>query len=336
MKIQENISLKKYNTFGIDVNAERFIEINSIDQLSELFSSNLLNNVFVVGGGSNMLLTRDIKELVVKMNILGKSIYSEKNNKVIVKSSAGEDWPEFVLWTIEKGLSGLENLSKIPGNVGTSPIQNIGAYGVEVKDTFLKLDALEIATGKIKTIYKNECNFGYRESIFKTSKKGKFIIVNVYFELEKNGEINTTYGAINTKLSEKGITNPTAKDVSDSIIEIRSCKLPDPNKIGNSGSFFKNPVISASEFSVLKEQYADIPSYVIDEDNIKVPAGWLIDKLGWKGYRIGDAGVHENQALVLVNYGNATGNNILNLAKEIQIDIKLKFGILLEIEVNIV
>ena len=336
MIIQNNISLKPYNTFGLEAIAKQFVEITDTKQLFDLQSEGLLNDVFIIGFGSNMLLTSDINKLVVKISSKGREIISEKNNKVIVKSSAGEDWPEFVLWSIDKGLFGLENLSKIPGNVGTSPIQNIGAYGTEIKDTFYKLEAFEISTGETKTFYNADCNFGYRESVFKKEEKGKYIITNVYFELEKQGELNINYGAINAKLEDKGITNPTPKDVSDCIIEIRTSKLPDPKEIGNSGSFFKNPVISAKAFSVIKQKYTDAPSYTLKNGDEKVPAGWLIEKSGWKGYRKGDTGVHENQALVLVNYGNATGKEILDLANEIRSDISYKFEIDLEIEVNVI
>ena len=336
MNIQENISLKPYNTFGIDVNAKQFVEIIDSTELLDLYSENLLNNIFVIGYGSNMLLTADIDKLVVKISSKGKEIVSEENNKVIVKASAGEDWPEFVLWSIDQGLYGLENLSKIPGNVGTSPIQNIGAYGTEIKDTFYKLEALEVASGKIKTFYKSDCNFGYRESIFKKEEKGNYIITNVYFELEKQGVLNISYGAIKVMLEKKGIANPTPKNVSDCVIEIRTSKLPDPKEVGNSGSFFKNPVISSEAFRLIKQKYPDAPSYTLENGYEKVPAGWLIEKSGWKGYRKGDAGVHKNQALVLVNYGNASGKDILDLANEIRSDISDKFGVDLEIEVNII
>ena len=336
MNIQKNISLKPYNTFGIDVNAKQFVEITDSKQLLELYSKDLLNDIFVVGFGSNMLLTSDIDMLVVKISSKGKEIVSEENNKVIVKASAGEDWPEFVLWSIDKGLYGLENLSKIPGNVGTSPIQNIGAYGTEIKDTFYKLDAFEIATGETKTFYNSDCNFGYRESIFKKEEKGNYIITDVYFELEKQGVLNISYGAIKVMLEKKGIANPTPKNVSDCVIEIRTSKLPDPKEVGNSGSFFKNPVISSEAFRLIKQKYPDAPSYTLENGYEKVPAGWLIEKLGWKGYRKGDAGVHKNQALVLVNYGNASGKDILDLANEIRSDIFDKFGVDLEIEVNII
>lgn len=336
MNIQENISLKPYNTFGIDVNAKQFVEISNFKQLLELYTEGLLNNILVIGYGSNMLLTSDIDKLVVKISTKGKEIISEENNRVIVKSDAGEDWTEFVLWSIDQGLYGLENLSKIPGNVGTSPIQNIGAYGTEIKDTLYKLEAFEIATGKTKTFYNSDCNFAYRESIFKKEEKGNYIITSVYFELKKQGNLNINYGAIKAMLDEKEIKNPTPKDVSDCVIKIRTSKLPDPKEIGNSGSFFKNPVISAEEFRLIKQEYPDAPSYTLDNGNKKVPAGWLIEKSGWKGYIKGDAGVHKNQALVLVNYGNASGKDILNLASDIRDDIYNKFGINLEIEVNVI
>ncbi|MCK5906982.1 MAG: UDP-N-acetylmuramate dehydrogenase, partial [Flavobacteriales bacterium] len=291
MNIQKNISLKPYNTFGIEAIAKQFVEITESKELLDLYSEDLLKDIFVIGFGSNMLLTSDVNKLVVKISSKGKEIISEENNKVIVKASAGEDWPDFVLWSIDQGLYGLENLSKIPGNVGTSPIQNIGAYGTEIKDAFYKLEAFEIATGETKTFYNSDCNFGYRESIFKKEEKGNYIITNVYFELKKQGELNINYGAIKIKLEEKEITNPTPKDVSGCVIEIRTSKLPDPKEIGNSGSFFKNPVISADDFRLIKQEYPDAPSYTLENGNEKVPAGWLIEKSGWKGYRKGDAGV---------------------------------------------
>ena len=337
MLIKENISLLPYNTFGINVIAKKFVEINSIDEIYELENNNLLKNIFVIGGGSNMLLTKNIDKLVLKLNLKGKDIINcEENNTKIVKASASEDWPSFVLWSIDNGLNGLENLSKIPGNVGTSPIQNIGAYGTEVKDYFYKLEAFEISTGKIKTFYKQECEFGYRESIFKNSAKNEFIILDVFFKLKTSTHLNINYGIIKNKLSEKNISNPTAKDVSNCIIEIRESKLPDPKNIGNSGSFFKNPVIEKEKLDELLLKHSDIPFYSQDNNLAKIPAGWLIEKLGWKGYRKGDAGVHENQALVLVNYGNASGLEILHLSKKIISSIEVNFGITLEIEVNII
>lgn len=333
MKIQQNISLKQYNTFGIDAIAKRFVSVNSIKDLKEVIAQE--KDIFLLGGGSNMLLTSDIEKLVVHLNIKGIIVNDTEKDFVFVTAEAGEDWHQFVLWCISQNYGGLENLSLIPGNVGTSPIQNIGAYGVEIKDTFQQLEALEISTGKIKTFKKEECNFGYRNSVFKNELKSKYIIVSVTFKLSKNNHIlNTSYGAINTFLED--LKSPTIKDVSNAVINIRESKLPDPKKIGNSGSFFKNPVISKDEFILLKEKYPEIPYYIVSENCIKIPAGWLIEQSGFKGKRFGDAGVHTKQALVLVNYNNATGSEIFELAKKIQKKIKEMFNINLDIEVNII
>ncbi|MDY0779714.1 UDP-N-acetylmuramate dehydrogenase [Tenacibaculum sp. IB213877] len=335
MNIQENISLKNYNTFGIDVNAKRFVSIESVYELQQLLKKE--KDVFLVSGGSNMLLTSDIEKLVVHINIQGISIDKEDENHVYLTVNAGENWHDFVLWTISQDYGGIENLSLIPGNVGTCPIQNIGAYGVEVKDVITKVEAIEIESRKLVSFSNKECDFGYRNSIFKNEAKGKYIITSVSFQLtKKNHQLNTYYGAIETELASKNITNPTIKDVSDAVIAIRQSKLPDPKEIGNSGSFFKNPVISQKHFNKLQEEYSDIPSYKVSETEVKVPAGWLIEKSGFKGKRFGDYGVHEKQALVLVNYGNASGKEIYQLAQKIQRTIKEKFGIDLEIEVNVI
>jgi UDP-N-acetylmuramate dehydrogenase len=333
LKIQQNISLKNYNTFGIDAFAKQFIEVNSIQELKEITSKE--KDVFLLGGGSNMLLTSNIEKLVVHLNLKGIIVSDTNKNSVFVTAEAGENWHEFVLWCISQNYGGLENLSLIPGNVGTSPIQNIGAYGIEIKDSFHQLEALEIETGKIKTFKKEDCNFGYRNSVFKNELKGKFIIINVTFKLTKeNHNTNTSYGAITALLSS--IEKPTIKDISNTIISIRESKLPDPKEIGNSGSFFKNPVIDLNLFQKLQKKYPSIPNYIISENEIKIPAGWLIEQCGFKGKRFGDAGVHKNQALVLVNYNNATGKEIYELAQKIQQTVKDTFGIPLEIEVNII
>lgn len=333
MNIQHNISLKEYNTFGIDVYAKQFISINSVKKLVEII--NLNNDIFLIGGGSNMLLTSDIEKLVIHLNLKGIIVNDTEKDIVYVTAEAGENWNEFVLWCISQNYGGLENLSLIPGNVGTSPIQNIGAYGVEIKDTFYQLEALEIKTGKTKIFTKDECNFGYRNSIFKNELKGKYIIVNVTFKLTKNNHIlNTSYGAISAIIQNK--KTPTIKDVSDAVIAIRQSKLPNPKEIGNSGSFFKNPVISKKHFNILKENYPEIPHYIVNNNEIKIPAGWLIEQCGFKGKRFGDAGVHSKQALVLVNYGNATGKEILNLSKKIQQKVTKIFNIEIEIEVNVI
>ena len=333
MKIQQNISLKQYNTFGINAIAKRFVSVNSLKELTAIIA--LEKDVFLLGGGSNMLLTSDIEKLVLHLNLKGIIVNDTEKDSVFVTAETGEDWHQFVLWCISQNYGGLENLSLIPGNVGTSPIQNIGAYGVEIKDTFQQLEAIEVATGNVKTFSKEECNFGYRNSIFKNELKGKYIIVSVTFKLTKNNHIlNTSYGAINTFL--EGVKNPTIKTISDAVISIRQSKLPDPKEIGNSGSFFKNPIISKGEFIILKEKHPEIPHYIISENCIKIPAGWLIEQSGFKGKRYGDAGVHHKQALVLVNYNNATGKEIIELAKKIQKKIKSMFNINLDIEVNII
>ena len=335
MNIQENISLKEYNTFGIDVNAKRFVSVNSVYQLQQLLKAE--KNVFLISGGSNILLTKDIDKLVVHIDFKGISIDKEDDDFVYLTVNAGENWHDFVLFCVAQNYGGLENLALIPGNVGTCPIQNIGAYGVEVKDTITKLEAVNLETTKLESFSNEDCNFGYRNSIFKNSVKGKYIITSVAFKLTKRNHIlNTSYGAIETELASKQLTKPTLKDISDAVIAIRKSKLPDPKEIGNSGSFFKNPVISKAHFLELQKEYPNIPSYTISEDEIKVPAGWLIETAGFKGKRFGNYGVHEKQALVLVNYGNASGKEIYALAQKIQKEILNLFKIDLEIEVNII
>ena len=335
MAILENISLKPYNTFGITSYAKRFVAIESVYQLQQLLQHE--QDLFLISGGSNMLLTKDINKLVTLINIKGISIDRELEDVVYLTVNAGENWHEFVLWCISQNFGGLENLSLIPGNVGTCPIQNIGAYGVEVKDTITKVEAIEIKTGKRVTFSTAECQFGYRDSIFKNEAKDLFILTAVSFKLtKKKHQLNTSYGAIEAALAAQDILHPTLQDISNAVIAIRNSKLPDPKEIGNSGSFFKNPVIAKAQFLELQQRYASIPSYPISEKAIKVPAGWLVEQSGFKGKRFGDAGVHEKQALVLVNYGNATGAQILDLANKIQQTVFEKFGISLEIEVNII
>ncbi|GAA4111995.1 UDP-N-acetylmuramate dehydrogenase [Aquimarina addita] len=337
MKTEYQKSLKAYNTFGIDVIASEFNTITSEAELINVLSSSRSQEIFVLSGGSNMLLTKNLDKLVVHIAIKGISTELESDTTVLVTANAGENWHEFVQFCIQHNYGGLENLSLIPGYVGSAPIQNIGAYGTELKDTFVSCEALDIQSGN-KVIFSNaDCNFGYRNSIFKNEVKGKYIISKVTFRLTtQNHILNTQYGAIEKALTDKNIINPTIKDIADTVIGIRKSKLPDPSEIGNSGSFFKNPVISAQAFSVLQASYPDIPSYKIDKETIKVPAGWLIEQCGFKGKRWGDAGVHAKQALVLVNYNNATGNELLELSKKIQKTILEKFNITLEIEVNII
>lgn len=337
MTILENISLKPFNTFGIEVFAKQFVNITSAEELLTVLHSKQFPNKFILGGGSNMLLTKDVDALVLHINNKGRKVIKEEEDYVYVKIEAGENWHEFVLWCIDNNFGGIENLSLIPGNVGTAPIQNIGAYGVELKDVFYECEAVNINNQTITSFSKKDCNFGYRNSIFKQEEKGNYIITNVTFKLTKsNHMLNTSYGAILSELKNNNITNPTIKDVSNAVINIRQSKLPDPKEIGNSGSFFKNPVISKSHFKQLQDNFTEIPSYKVSESEIKVPAGWLIEKAGFKGKRFGDYGVHKNQALVLVNYGTAKGEDILKLSKLIQGTIKRVFNINLEAEVNII
>lgn len=336
MNISHNISLKNYNTFGIDVTAKKFISISNSNELYELLQIEN-ENLFILGGGSNMLLTKNIEqELVVHVNIKGKKVIHEDEKNVWIKASAGENWHELILWSINNDYGGLENMSLIPGNVGTAPIQNIGAYGRELKDNFIECEALEIATGATKIFNKKECEFDYRNSIFKNKLKGKFIITSVTFKLTKKEHIlNTKYGAIENELSNNKIIKPTIKDISNAIIAIRKSKLPDPEKLGNSGSFFKNPIIQKKAFDEFISKFPDAPSYKVSDNEIKIPAGWLIEQSGFKGKQFGDAGVHKKQALVLVNYGNASGKEILDLAMNIKHEVFKKFKIEINPEVNI-
>lgn len=334
--LKQMYSLKAYNTFGIDVKAKEFISVYSLSELQSVLEKYQHEEIFVLGGGSNMLLTQDIQKPVVHINLKGIQIIKQDENHVWVEAQAGENWHQFVLWTLENDFGGIENLSLIPGNIGSAPIQNIGAYGVELKDVFDSCKAINIKTQEIKTFTKQECNFGYRESIFKSAKKGKYIILSVTLKLtKKNHRISTSYGVITNELEKMGITNPTIQDVSKAVISIRQSKLPDPKEIGNSGSFFKNPVVSRNVFEKVQIKFPEMPFYKVSEDEIKIPAGWLIETAGFKGKRFGDTGVHEKQALVLVNYGNATGKEIYNLAKTIQKTIFNKFGIEIEMEVNV-
>ena len=335
MNIIQNQSLKNYNTFGIDTNAQQFVSVNSISELKDILSNN--KEIFILGGGSNMLLTQDISKLVVHINLKGREIVEENDDFVIVKAQAGENWHEFVLWCIDQNFGGIENLSLIPGNVGTTPIQNIGAYGVEIKDTMFSCEALNKKTLAIETFTNAQCRFEYRESVFKNELKDQYIITSVSFKLSKrNHNVSTTYGAIETELVQQNIKNPTLKDVSNAVIAIRQSKLPDPKELGNSGSFFKNPIVSNEIYEKAKALHPEMPHYVVSETHVKVPAGWLIEQAGFKGKRFGDAGVHKNQALVLVNYGTATGAEIVALSKNIQQTILEQFGIAIEAEVNII
>jgi len=335
MLTQKNISLKPFNTFGIDVIAKEFVAVASIKELVKVLDTNP-TDILVLGGGSNMLLTKAVEALVLHVNLKGITEISKSENSVRIQVAAGENWHELVCWCLDKNYGGLENLSLIPGNVGTAPIQNIGAYGVELKDSFISCEALNIHTKTLKTFSKDDCDFGYRNSIFKQALKGQYIITSVVFELSsKNHHLKTNYGAIETELNRSGIDQPTIQDVSKAVISIRNSKLPDPKVIGNSGSFFKNPIISLSKFEELQTQFPQMPSYKVSEDAIKIPAGWLIETSGFKGKTFTNYGVHSKQALVLVNHGGANGTDILNLSLQIQNAIKFIFDIDLETEVNI-
>lgn len=333
--IQKNVSLKPYNTFGIDVQAEYFSTFSSIPELRQILAENNSLPLLVLGGGSNLLLTKDFQGLVLKNELTGIEVISEDADTIVVRAGAGEIWHQFVLYCIDNGYGGVENLSLIPGSVGASPMQNIGAYGTEIKDVFESLEAFEIATGEIHAFDKEACAFGYRESVFKRALKGRYIITSVAFRLQKNPQVNTTYGAIDAELQAQGISNPDIRDVSNAVIAIRSSKLPDPKKIGNAGSFFKNPVVDQAIYDEILKQYPHAPAYPASPGSVKLPAGWLIETAGWKGKTIGNYGVHTYQALVLVNYGGATGNSIYQLSSDILADIEAKFGVQLEREVNI-
>lgn len=335
MTILKDISLKTYNTFGLDCIAKHFISIHDIKTLKTAIQEQK-NNYMLIGGGSNMLLTQDIEELVIHLNLKGISIISENDDHVFIKVQAGENWHDFVLWTLKHNYGGLENLSLIPGNVGTAPIQNIGAYGVELKDVMDSCEALNTESLELETFMNSECQFEYRNSIFK-KQKGKYVVCNVTFKLTKHNHVlHTSYGAITEQLDKMQVDNPSIQDVSKAVTAIRQSKLPDPKDIGNSGSFFKNPVISKSDFKKLQSNFPNIPGYIVSDKEIKVPAGWLIEKAGFKGKRFGEYGVHKKQALVLVNYGNAKGKDILKLAQLIQSTVNRIFGITIEAEVNII
>lgn len=337
MNIQHNISLKKYNTFGINVKARYFSEINTVDELRQALQLEDYPDKFIISGGSNMLITKDLNSLVLHINIKGKQIVEENDSHVILNIMAGENWHNIVLWSLENEYGGLENLSLIPGNTGTAPIQNIGAYGVELKDVFDSCEAIDVETLKVKKFTKKDCQFGYRNSFFKNEGKDKYIITSVNLKLtKKNHQLNTSYGAIEAELQKNNINAPSIKDISNAVVAIRESKLPDPNELGNSGSFFKNPILSHIEFTSFSEQNPKAPFYKISENEFKVPAGWLIEQCGFKGKKYGDAGVHEKQALVLINYGKATGQEILNLSQTIRKSVFKKFGIDITSEVNII
>lgn len=339
LTVQRGVSLRPYTTFGIEAQANYFAEITSETDLNTLFELGEFDKIpkLILGGGSNLLLTRDFDGLAIRMMLVGIQVVRHDELHVYVEAGAGVGWHDLVLYCVENNFAGMENLSLIPGTVGAAPMQNIGAYGVEIEQLFDHLEAVHIETGEKRRFEHADCRFGYRESVFKHELKGQYIITSVTFRLNKTPTFHTRYGAIGETLTEMGITNETMsiRAVSDAVIRIRRSKLPDPAEIGNAGSFFKNPEIPAIHFDQLKTTYPAMPGYPIGTETVKVPAGWLIEQAGWKGYRTGDAGVHTKQALVLVNYGRATGNEILALAHQVQASVLDKFGITITPEVNI-
>jgi UDP-N-acetylmuramate dehydrogenase len=337
MKIEKNKSLKKLNTFGIDVRAVKYVDIYDEDELEQLLSAGVLKDepTLVLGGGSNILFTRDYEGIVIKNSIPGIKIIFEDEKHCLVKAGAGVVWNDLVLFAVEKSLGGIENLISIPGTVGAAPVQNIGAYGEELQNTFHSLKGIFIDTGKEALFDKEECKFAYRDSIFKNELREKFIITYVILELNKNPQPVFNYGNVKNELDKLKKENYSIKDISDIIAHIRNEKLPDPFTIGNAGSFFKNPEIDKEQFLELKKEHPEIPGFTTPHDKVKIPAGWLIEKCGWKGKRLNNVGVHEKQALVLVNYGNAAGSDILSLAYEIKISVIKTFGIELTEEINI-
>jgi UDP-N-acetylmuramate dehydrogenase len=335
MDIKENYSLKKYNSFNIDVVAKEFIQINSIKELIDLQKNSKNKNKLFIGGGSNILFTNNFEGLVVHINLKGISVKKINENFSEIKVMSGENWNELVNWCIENNLGGIENLSLIPGNVGAAPIQNIGAYGVELKDVFISCEVYDLNTEKLNIYNLNDCKFGYRDSIFKKNKN--LIVVSVKMKLSsKNHKINSSYGGINDELKKLNIKEPTIKDISNVVCEIRNKKLPNPNKIGNAGSFFKNPIVNSKKINWLKENFNNIPFYKIDENSYKIPAAWLIETSGFKGKDFGNFGVHKTQPLVLVNYGKASGGDINKLSLSIKEVVNKIFKIELETEVNII
>ena len=331
-------NLLPYNTFGISAFASQFVEVNSVLQLQNLIQEKaILEEPFLIlGGGSNILFIKNYEGLVLKNNLKGIEVSRENENYVWLKAAGGEVWHELVMFCVNKNWGGIENLSLIPGTVGAAPMQNIGAYGVEIKDTFEELEAINIQTGELEKFNNEQCKFGYRESIFKHEAKGRYFITSVTFKLNKKPDLNTSYGDIETLLKEWHIAKPTIADVSKAVIAIRQSKLPDPVLLGNAGSFFKNPVIEFSVFEKLQKNNPTLKSFPAADGKVKIPAAWLIEQAGWKGKRFENIGVHEKQALVLVNYGGGTGKELIDLAYKIIDSVKAKFGVALTPEVNII
>lgn len=337
MTIQKNISLKEFNTFHVEASAKYFCEINDINELESVITDSRFRNEqkLILGGGSNLLFIKDFDGIVIKNNIGGIDIISEDEKSVLLKVGAGNDWDKFVEYTVDYGFNGLENLSLIPGTVGASPIQNIGAYGVEVKDVIELVNGYSLNNFDMRIFSNSECKFGYRDSIFKNELKNKIIVTSVVFRLSKVGKVKSNYAAIKNYILEKNITKITPTEIRKAVIEIRESKLPNPREISNAGSFFKNPIISKEKFEEIKSEYPDLNGYKVDDNSVKISAGWLIEKCGLKGKRIKDVGIYDKQALVIVNYGNASGMEIKNLAEEIRDIVLDKFNISLQFEVNI-
>lgn len=339
MLLKKDFSLKGYNTFGINAKAEGFVEIESIKDFTALHYNRFygFNKILFLGGGSNLLFVNDYNGLIIKVSLKGMSVLKEDSEYVYVESLAGEEWDEFVEFCVLNNWSGIENLSLIPGNIGAAPIQNIGAYGVELKDVFHSLKAMNISSGEICDFYNDDCKFGYRDSIFKNEAKGQYIVISVVLKLKKyNHELKLQYGGVKDALSRQNILQPSIKDVREVICSIRQKKLPDVDKIGSAGSFFKNPFVTKDKYERIKNKYPEVVAFKENDKLYKLAAGWLIDKAGWKAYRAGDVGVYDKQALVLVNYGNAKGSDILALAEKIQKSVKDTFDVDIQPEVNIV
>ena len=338
MNVFENYSLKPLNTFGLDIKSRWFAEINSAESLQALLKDKRFLSIpkMILGGGSNILFTDDFNGLIIRNRIEFVKTISEDENYIFISAGAGMNWHSFVLFTIEHNYPGLENLSLIPGCVGAAPIQNIGAYGVEIKNTFHQLNAVNMTDGSLRTFTSEDCRFGYRDSVFKQEERNRYAIVDVTFRFQKNAPLNTTYGTIEEQLKIMNISHPTIRDISNAVIAIRKSKLPDPEIIGNAGSFFKNPEVHIDFYNKLKENYPEIVGYPSTSGNYKLAAGWLIEKCGWKGKRIANTGMHERQALVLINYGSATGKELIAHAEKVQKSVLEKFGVELEMEVNII
>jgi UDP-N-acetylmuramate dehydrogenase len=331
----KNASLKSFNTFGVEARASELIEIFSLDDLKQLLPRLATEKFMFLGGGSNVLFINDFDGLVIVNRMKGLCADPINENDIHITALSGENWHEFVIWTLDRGFYGLENMSLIPGTVGAAPMQNIGAYGVEFKDVCVQVDALELATGALKSFSYAECEFGYRESVFKRALKDQYFIYQVHLKLSRNSPIKASYGNIQDVLKAKGTKHPSHRDISNAVIEIRSSKLPDPSKLGNAGSFFKNPVVLQSQADALLMEYPNAPHYP-DGDKVKIPAGWLIEQCGFKGFRVGNVGSHKDQALVIVNYGGASGQEIFDYSEKIILEVQKKFNFVLEREVNMI